>query len=238
MADDGTTTESGGGGLFEGPPVAGIPRPLAIGGALVGGVALIVFLRRRKHGGSSSTATTVITGSSSTGIDNAMLDAILKDWQQHPGTASSSTGTGTGGGGGGGTGPGSGSSGQGTSATGTSTPPAGPNAGTTTNESGQMHGISLAQAMYLFDTGNQPYVFDPATNQYVRWNGLPVAGQTFYAGPLNWQDALKNGNVVGGTKGHPILKSAAQAAAKKTPAKAPAKATTRRAPARTPAKKK
>ena len=221
MAED--DAPAGGGGPFEGPPIAGIPRPLAIGGALVLGVAVVVFLRRKKSASSSST-TTVITGSSSTGIDNAMLDAMLKDWQQHPGTASSSTGTGTGGGGGG-TGPGSGSSGQGTSATGTSTPPTGPNPGTTTNESGQMHGISLAQAMYLFDTGNQPYVFDSATNQYVRWNGLPVAGQTFYAGPLNWQDALKNGNVVGGTKGHPILKSAATAAKKATApkAKAPAK---------------
>jgi hypothetical protein len=58
---------------------------------------------------------------------------------------------------------------------------------------------------------------------------MPVAGQTYYAGPLNWQSALQNGNVIGGTKGHPVLKNQPKAAAK-APAKAPAK--------KTPAKKK
>jgi hypothetical protein len=222
MADD-QTGSGGGGGLFEGRPIAGIPRPLALGGALVLGAAVLVWWWKKKHStaASSSASTTVITGSSSTNMDNAMLAAILKDWQQSPGSSSTATGTGGGTGGGGTTGPGSGAAGQGTSATGTSAPPTSPGATTTTNESGQMHGISLAQAQYLFDTGNQPYVFNPASNQYVRWSGMPVSGQTFYAGPLNWQDALKNGTIVGGTKGHPVSKS--------TPAKAPARA---------PAKKK
>lgn len=237
MAED-QGNAGGGGGPLQGPPIAGIPRPVAIGAVVVGGAALLVWWWKKHEAAksSSSSTSTVITGSSSTGLSNAALDAILKNWQQHPATTSSSTaasGTGTGGGsaagGGGGA---STASGTGTGAAGASTSttaPTSPGASTTTNESGQMHGITTAQAQYLFDTGNQPYVYDAATNQYVRWSGMPVAGQTYYAGPLNWQDALQNGNVIGGTKGHPVLKSSSTPA-KKEPAKKPA-------PKKTPAKK-
>jgi hypothetical protein len=226
MADD----DGGGGPLGDsGKKIAGVPQPVAIGGiVLLGAAGLAWWLAHRKKSGASSSATTVITGSGSTGISNGMLDAMLKDWQQHPATTSSSTaasgtGTGSGGGSGGASGPTSATAtGSGTATgTATTTPPTSPNSSTTTNEAGQMHGITLAQAQYLFDTGNQPYVYNSATNSYVRWNGLPVSGQTFYAGPLNWQDALKDGQVIGGTKGHPVLKAAATAA--KTTAK---KATT------------
>lgn len=219
MADDQTGSE--GGSIFQGKPIAGVPRPVAVGGViLLGTVALVWWWHRKsKSGASSSSTNTVITGSSSTGVDAAMLDAILKNWQQHPASTSSSTGTGTGGGSGSGGGSGGGQGGS----SATSTPPTlfqpgGP--GTTTDESGNMHGITLAQAVYLFDTGNKPYVFNPATGQYTRWNGMPVAGQTFYAGPMNWQDTLKNGNITGGSKGHPTYK---QGTAPK-PAPAPAKA--------------
>lgn len=228
MADDGTPDLSG-----SGKKIAGVPQPVFFGGIILLGAAAVAWWigHKKKAAGSTSSATTVITGSSSTGISNAMLDAMLKDWQQHPATTSSSTaasgtGTGSGGGSGGGSGPTSvTSTGSGTgTGTSTTTPPTSPGASTTTNESGQMHDITLAQALYLFDTGNQPYVFDAATNSYVRWSGTPVAGQTFYAGPLNWQDALKNGQVIGGTKGHPTLKAAATAA--KAAAKPAAKTTT------------
>jgi hypothetical protein len=217
MADDETT--SGGGGLFQGKPIGGVPRPLAIGGLIVLGTAALVWWWHRKtKSAATSSTTTAITGSSSTGIDAAMLDAILKNWQQHPASSSTATGTGTSGG----SAPGGG---QGTSTAtgtgGTTFSPTGP--GTSTNESGQMHGLTLDQAKYLFDTGNQPYVFNPATGEFTRWSGAPVAGQTYYAGPLNWQDALKNGNVIGGTKGHPLLKTQPKPAPK-APAKKPAPA--------------
>lgn len=230
MADDEGPPASGGksGGLFEGPPIAGVPRPLALGGALVLGVAALVFLWRRKNksGAGSTSTNTVITGSSSTGVDAAMLDAILKDWQQQPGGGGGSGGGSSSGSTGGGGASGGGGAG---SSSGSTTFPSTPGASTPTQESGQMHGISTAQAQYLYDTGNQPYVYDQATGQYVRWSGTPVPGQTYYAGPLNWQDALKNGNVIGGTKGHPILKTAATAAKKATGAKTTVKP---KAPAR------
>jgi hypothetical protein len=230
MPDD----NDGGGKSILGDPskkIAGIPQPVAIGGIVLLGVAGIIwFLKRRKKGTpTSSTATTVITGSSSTGISPQMLEAMLKDWQQHPGTTSSSTaasGTGTGPGGGGGSGIGAGTTSP------VTTPPTGPNTSTTTNESGNMHGITEAQAQYLYDTGNMPYVYDPATNSYVRWQGAPQAGQTYYAGPLNWQVNLQNGNITGGTAGHPTY--AHPPAAAKPPAKPPAK----KPPAKKPPPKK
>lgn len=200
--------------------IAGAPQPIFIGGLVLGGAALIFWwLKRRKKATPTASATTVITGSSSTGIDNAMLEAMLKDWQQHPGTTSSSTavsGTGTGSGGGGGSGIGAGTTGT------TTQPPAGPGTSTTTNESGNMHGITEAQAQYLYDTGNMPYVYDAATNSYVRWQGAPQAGQTYYAGPLNWQVNLQNGNITGGTAGHPTYQHP-PATSSKPPAKPPAK---------------
>lgn len=223
MADEETTSGGGGGGLFEGRPVAGIPRPLFVGGIIVAGVGAAVWLWKRKQNkGQSSSTTTVITGSSSTSLDNAMLDAILKNWQQHPASTSTSTaasGTGTGGG----SGPGGGGGSSTQTGTGTTIPAGGP--GTTTDESGNMHGISLAQALYLFQTGNMPYVYNPQTGAYTRWSGSPVAGQTYYAGPLNWQDNLKGGQITGGTAGHPTYAaSASSATAKKPAAKKPAPA--------------
>lgn len=227
--------DDGGGKSILGDPdkkVAGLPQPVVIGGLVLVGAALVFWWlkRRKKTGSTTASATTVITGSSSTGIDNAMLEAMLKDWQQHPGTTSSSTaasGTGTGSGGGGG-------GGQGTSSPVTQPPatPTGPNTSSTTNESGNMHGISLAQATYLFDTGNLPYVFDTATNSFVRWQGSPQAGQVYYAGPLNWQVNLQNGNVTGGTAGHPTYAVAPKPAAKPAPKPAAKK------PAPKPAAKK
>lgn len=218
--------ERGGGGSKSilGDPdkkIAGIPQPVAIGGVVLIGAAFIFWWlkRRKKSSGTSASATTVITGSSSTGIDNAALEAMLKNWQQHPGTTSSSTavsGTGTGSGGGGGSGIGGGTTSP------TTQPPNTPGTSTTTNESGNMHGITEAQAQYLYDTGNMPYVYDAATNSYVRWQGAPQAGQTYYAGPLNWQVNLQNGNITGGTAGHPTY-AHPPATSSKPPAKPPAK---------------
>lgn len=218
MAEDpGGAGGRSGGGLFQGPPVAGIPRPVAVGGGilLVVGGGVYLWKRHQAKAGSATAVTTVAapgSSSSSVALSDAALQKLLQDWQSS--ATSSSTAAGSGGGSGGGS---DGSSGAGSTGSGTgSTAPSGPTASTTTDESGQMHGITLAQAQYLFDTGNQPYVFDQATNSYVRWSGLPVAGQTFYAGPLNWQDALKNGTIIGGTKGHPQYKSAAHKQPPKT----------------------
>jgi hypothetical protein len=227
MADD--DAPGGGGSLFQGKPVAGVPRPLAVGGLIIlGTAALVWWWHRKSKGAASSSTSTVITGSSSTGVDAATLDAILRNWQQHPATTSGSTaasGTGTGGGSGPGGGQGSSSA---TGTGGTTFSPTGP--GTSTDESGNMHGVSLAQAMYLFDTGNMPYVFNPSTGEFTRWSGTPVAGQTYYAGPYNWGTTLKNGTIVGGTKGHPTY--SAGNAPKTTPAKKPAP---KKAPAKKPA---
>lgn len=102
--DDGGGAPPGGGGGGGGKKILGIPRTyLIVGGvALAGGLAWMWW--QRTHAKSSSTSTTVITGSvsSNTGISGSMLNAILKDWQEHPGSSSSSTSTGSGGGSGGG----------------------------------------------------------------------------------------------------------------------------------------
>lgn len=216
MADD-DAPPGGKPSPFDGPPIAGVPRPIALGGLIVVGVGLMVYLWKKHQAAAAGTSSTDTTGAADT--TGADLGGQLGDWQSSPGAGSGgggdsggSAGTGTG------TGPGSadGSGGAG----GSTAPPTSPSSSTTTNESGQMHGLTLAQAQYLFDTGNQPYVFDPATNQYVRFSGMPVSGQVYYAGPLNWQDALKNGNIIGGTKGHPAYKNAPKPApAKKQPVK-------------------
>jgi LysM repeat protein len=95
MPDDFPGGEDGGGG--GGKKIAGIPRAYAIAGglALVAGLAWMWW--ERTHAKASSSTTTVITGSvsSNTGISGSMLNAILKDWQENPGSSSSSTGTGT-----------------------------------------------------------------------------------------------------------------------------------------------
>jgi LysM repeat protein len=92
MADDdgGAPPPGGGGG------VRIRKEYLWAGGiALAGGLVWMVW--QRWHAKPTSTTTTVITGSvsSNTGISGSMLNAILKDWQEHPGTSSTSTGTGT-----------------------------------------------------------------------------------------------------------------------------------------------
>jgi LysM repeat protein len=106
MADD-NPLEGGGGEAGGGKKILGIPRPYAIaaGVALVGGLAWMWWERTHAKK-SSSTSTTVITGSvsSNTGISGSMLNAILKDWQQNPGSSSTATGSGSGGSGGSGSG--------------------------------------------------------------------------------------------------------------------------------------
>jgi hypothetical protein len=239
MADD-DTPPAGGKSILGDPAkkIAGVPQPIFIGGLVLGGAALLFWwIKRRKKPAATTATTTVITGSSSTGIDNAMLEAMLKDWQQHPGTTSGTTaasGTGTGSSSGGSAGGGAGP----TPTSGTVTPaPTGPNTSTTTQETGSMHGITLAQAQYLYDTGNMPYVYDAATNEYVRWQGQPVAGQTFYAGPLNWQVNLQNGNITGGTAGHPTYKTAPKPATAAKPKTTATKQTASKPPPRRPGKK-
>jgi LysM repeat protein len=105
MADDDGPGPPGGGGGGGEKKVLGIPRTyLIVGGlALVGGLAWMWW--ERSHAKASSSSTTVITGSvsSNTGISGSMLNAILKDWQQNPGSSSTSTGSGSGSGSGGGT---------------------------------------------------------------------------------------------------------------------------------------
>jgi LysM repeat protein len=100
MADDDAPGGGAGGGRGGEKKILGIPRTyLIVGGvALAGGLAWMWW--ERTHGkktASSSTSTTVITGSvsSNTGISGSMLNAILKDWQQNPGSSSTSTGTAT-----------------------------------------------------------------------------------------------------------------------------------------------
>lgn len=69
---------------------------IAIAGVVGGAafIAAVIIMKHRK--GAASSATTVITGSTSsnTGISASMLQAILRDWQQHPPASSSSSSTG------------------------------------------------------------------------------------------------------------------------------------------------
>lgn len=220
MADDGQAPE--GGSLFKGKPIAGVPRPLAVGGIIILGTAAMVWWWHKKSAAEAAASGTSTTGAAGAGAgtdDSALDDELLGALQQQPGGGTSGGG---GDSGGGGTSGGGSSSGDGSSSGGTVFTPGGP--GTTTDEAGSMHGISLAQARYLFDTGNQAYTFNPATGEFTRWSGTPVAGQVYYAGPMNWSQTLKGGNITGGTKGHPAYKSgtAPKAPAPKKPAKKPA----------------
>jgi LysM repeat protein len=80
-----------------GKKILGVPRTYAI----IGGIGLSAGLlyawwssTHKKKGKSTSTSSTiVITGSTSsqTGINGALLNAILRDWQEHPPSSSKTT---------------------------------------------------------------------------------------------------------------------------------------------------
>lgn len=98
-----------------GKKVAGVPviYPIAGAVALVVGLGWMWLQRRKAAAASSSTAAAAPTSSSNTGISGDLLNAILRDWQQHPPSSSTATGTGGGAGGGGGTSSGTGTGGTG-----------------------------------------------------------------------------------------------------------------------------
>jgi LysM repeat protein len=79
-----------------GKKILGVPRTYAI----IGGIGLSAGLlyawwssRKKKAGSTSTSSTIVITGSTSsqTGINGALLNAILRDWQEHPPSSSKTT---------------------------------------------------------------------------------------------------------------------------------------------------
>jgi LysM repeat protein len=77
-----------------GKKVLGVPRNYLLAGGTAFAIGLVYMWWKRHNAAGSSSSTTVITGSvsSNTGISGAMLNAILKDWQEHPETSSTSTG--------------------------------------------------------------------------------------------------------------------------------------------------